>query len=73
MPGRPNGGSVNQTLPSERQTTSFGLFSRRPSNESAITVASPCGFTRRIRRFPCWHITSRPSGSNVSPFDPGWK
>ena len=64
---------TGETLPSERPTTSFGLLNRRPSNESASTVVSPCGFTRRMRRLPCWHITRRPSGSKVSPFEPGWR
>lgn len=71
MPGRPKGGSVNQTLPSERHTTSFGLFRRRPWKAAAITVVSPCGLTLNTRRLPCWQITSLPSGSKASPFEPG--
>ncbi len=70
--GRPNGGSVKYRVPSEAYTRSLGLFSRLPSYWSARTVMLPCGSTRITRRFPCWQMVSRPSGSKVSPFEPGW-
>jgi hypothetical protein len=37
-----------------------------------LAVMLPCGSTRITRRLPCWQIVSRPSGSDVSSFDPGW-
>ena len=58
---------MNQTEPSERTTTSLGLLSRLPSNESASTVIEPSCSVRVTRRLPCSQVTSRPCGSTVWP------
>src|SRR5262245_18183464 len=63
----PNGGSVNQTEPSDLHTTSFGEFSGLPSYRSAITVTLPSYSVRLTRRASCSHVTSRPWRSRVFP------
>ena len=63
----PNGGSVNQTDPSDFTTTSFGEFSRLPANPSASTVMPPSYSVRVTRRVPCSQVTSRPCRSRVLP------
>jgi hypothetical protein len=60
---------VNQIDPSERTTTSLGLLSRLPSNESAITVIEPSCSVRVTRRLPCSQVTRRPCGSTVLPLE----
>jgi hypothetical protein len=63
----PNGGSVNQIEPSDRQTTSFGEFNRLPSKASAIAVTVPSYPVRVTRRVSCSHVTRRPCRSRVLP------
>ena len=68
-PVRPHGGSVNQSVPSERTATSFGELNRLPSNLSASTVMLPSVSVRTRLRPACWHEISRPSRSRMLPFD----
>ena len=56
----PYAGSVNQIDPSDRTTTSLGLFSRFPSIRSAIVLIEPSCSVRETRLPPCSHVTSRP-------------
>ncbi len=60
-------GSVNQIEPSDFTTTSFGEFSRLPSNESISTVMEPSYSVLTTRRPPCSQVISRPWRSRVLP------
>src|SRR5215218_7272280 len=65
----PNGGSVNQIDPSERQTTSLGELSRLLSNVSASVETVPSYSVRVTRRVSCSQVTSLPWRSRVLPFE----
>src|SRR6476660_373982 len=64
----PKGGSVNQMLPSDRHTTSFGELRGLPSKRSARTVTAPSYSVRVSLRRSCSHVISRPCRSRVLPF-----
>ena len=64
----PNGGSVNQMLPSRAQTMSFGELSRLPSKRSASTVMPPSYSVRVTRRVRCSQVRRRPCRSRQLPF-----
>src|SRR5215472_17958606 len=70
--GRPNGGSVKYSVPSERYTKSFGLLRRLLWYLSARIVSCPFFSSLVTRRFPCSLIVRRPFASKVRPFEPGW-
>jgi hypothetical protein len=59
---------VNQTVPSDFTTTSFGEFSRLPSKLSASTLRDPSCSIRLMQRPRCSQATSRPWRSTVWPF-----
>src|SRR6266581_7798378 len=63
----PNGGSVNQTEPSDFTTTSLGELSGLPSKRSRITLIEPSYSVRVTRRMPCSQVTRRPWRSRVLP------
>src|SRR5262245_58964163 len=63
----PNGGSVNQTEPSDLHTMSLGEFSGLPSYRSATVVTVPSYSVRDTRRLPCSHVSRRPWRSRVLP------
>src|SRR5215471_18976473 len=63
----PNGGSVNQTEPSDFTTTSFGELSGFPSNRSSNTVIVPSYSVRVTRRASCSHVIKRPWRSRALP------
>src|SRR5258707_759391 len=63
----PNGGSVNQTEPSDLTTTSFGELSGLPSNRLHKVVMVPSCSVRLIWRPPCSQVTRRPWRSRVLP------
>src|SRR5215510_2507319 len=65
----PNGGSVNQTEPSDLHTTSLGELSGLPSNLSAMTVIAPSYSVRVTRRESCSHVSKRPCRSRVLPLE----
>jgi hypothetical protein len=58
---------VNQIEPSDFTTTSFGEFSRLPSNLSINTVIEPSYSVLTTRRPPCSQVISRPWRSRVLP------
>src|SRR6266571_5077767 len=67
--GRLSSGSVKKRLPSERQTTSFGLLNRLPCQRSAMVVTVPAASIRVIHRWSApSHMMRRPCRSSVQPW-----
>src|SRR5215213_10507258 len=62
----PYEGSVNQTVPSDLTTTSFGELKRRPLQVSTRGITSPSRSTS-IRRRPCEHWMTSPDSPRVRP------
>src|SRR5580704_4256139 len=65
----PNGGSVNQTEPSDLTTTSFGELSGLPLKRLHNVVIVPSCSVRETWRPPCSQVTSRPCRSRVLPLE----
>src|SRR3954447_10366072 len=68
--GNPYGGSVNQTVPSDFTTTSFGELKRFSSNRSTSTRTVPSFSLTTTRRRDPSHVTRRPCKSSVLPLQP---